>query len=122
MERVLQQISVNRVTIFGYSMGGYLAGYYGLSRPELLNELIVIGARIKTEVFEGRKNNVGHLNVLALHGKLDKTVKSAPQKESCEKLSQWNATVTFKELDAGHDLNELYIIEAKRWLAEKWDK
>ncbi|HEX6981520.1 MAG TPA: PHB depolymerase family esterase [Balneolaceae bacterium] len=122
MESVLQQISVNRIAIFGYSMGGYLAGYFGLSRPEQLSELIVIGGRIKTEVFEEKSNNVEHLNVLALHGKKDESVKSSPQKESCEKLSQWNASVTFKELNAGHDLDELYINEAKRWLAEMWDE
>lgn len=116
MEGVLRQITVSRIALFGYSMGGYLAGYFGLSRPKQLNELIVIGGRIKTEVFEGREPDVKHLNVLALHGKMDESVKSDPQKKSCEELSEWNASVTFKELDAAHRLSDVYTIEAKKWL------
>lgn len=113
---ILNHISASRLTVIGYSMGGYLAGYFALSRWKHVNELVVIGGRIKTEVFEKRKGNYDHLNVLALHGSKDENVKSTPQKECCEQLAGWGANVTYKELEESHALSSLFLNEAKKWL------
>lgn len=115
IDSILSHISVSRLALFGYSMGGYLAGYFALSRWKHVNELIVVGGRIKTEVFENRKGNYDHLNVLALHGTKDESVKSDPQRQSCEQLSGWGAQVTFKELEDSHALSSLFLNEAKSW-------
>ncbi|WP_445666299.1 alpha/beta hydrolase [Fodinibius sp. AD559] len=117
MEDILQQVTVSRLAIFGYSMGGYLAGYFALSRPELVDELIVIGARIKTEVFKDEKVSYDDMNVLALHGTGDKSVKSEPQQKSCKELSEWGANVMFKEMDGSHKLDGKYLRETQKWLA-----
>lgn len=116
IDNILNHVSVSRVALFGYSMGGYLAGYFALSRWKHVNELIVIGGRIKTEAFEDRKGNYDHLNVLALHGSKDDSVKSSPQKKSCDQLSKWGADVTFKELKESHVLSSLFLNESKKWL------
>lgn len=116
IDNILNHISVSRVAIFGYSMGGYLAGYFALSRWKHVNELIVIGSRIKTEVFENRERNYDHLNVLALHGSEDESVKSDPQKRSCDQLSKWGAKVTFEELEESHVLSSLFLNKTKNWL------
>lgn len=113
---ILSKISVSRVALFGYSMGGYLAGYFALSRPNIVDELVVIGARIKTEVFENEKRRYRDLNVLALHGTADKSVKSEPQKKSCKQLSEWGANVTYKEVDREHKLDEIYLQKTQKWL------
>ncbi len=55
IDNILDHISANRISLFGYSMGGYLAGYFALSRWKHVNDLIVIGSRIKTELFEEGK-------------------------------------------------------------------
>jgi predicted esterase len=115
-EKIMKQISTSRVTVFGYSMGGYLAGYFALSRPKLVDELIVIGARIKTEVFEDGNESYDALKVLALHGARDKSVKSEPQQKSCEQLSEWGTEVTFKTVDSAHKLDEIYLEEALKWM------
>jgi len=116
IDDILNHIEVNRVAVFGYSMGGYLAGYFALSRWKHVNELVVVGGRIKTEVFEDREDRYDHLNVLALHGSKDDSVKSAPQKECCDQLSDWGAKVTFKELEETHALSSLFLNEIKSWL------
>ena len=113
---ISQHISASRLAVFGYSMGGYLAGYFALSRPTLVDELMVVGARIKTEVFENKKGSYNNLDVLALHGRRDKSVKSDPQQKSCKKLSEWGANVTFKELDQSHKLADKYLKETRKWL------
>lgn len=119
IDHALKQVSADRLTLLGYSMGGYLAGYFALSRYKRVNELVVIGGRIKTEIFEEKEKNYDYLHVLALHGKEDERVKSEFQKLACQKLEQWNARVTFKELDAVHKLDDLYIDETKRWLVSQ---
>ncbi|MDZ7756039.1 hypothetical protein [Rhodohalobacter sp.] len=62
-------ISYSRLCVFGYSMGGYLGGYFALSRPSYVQDLIVAGGRIKTEVFDGKREKADHINILALHGR-----------------------------------------------------
>ena len=116
VENVSQHISASRLALFGYSMGGYLAGYFALSRSKLVDELMVVGARIKTEVFEDRKGSYDDMNVLALHGTGDKSVKSEPQQKSCKQLSEWGANVTFKEIDRSHKLDNIYLLETQKWL------
>lgn len=115
IDNVLEQINVNRLAILGYSMGGYQAGYFALSRWKHVNELVVIGGRIKTEIFEDRNKPYDHLNVLALHGVQDDSVESHPQKECCDQLSSWGANVTFKELEGSHALSSLFLQQTKQW-------
>ncbi|WP_185958414.1 alpha/beta hydrolase [Fodinibius sediminis] len=118
LDQIGDDIAATRMAVMGYSMGGYLAGYFALSRPGSVDELVVMGSRIKTELFEDRPGSYSHLSVLALHGRKDRRVKSNPQRLSCEKLSKWGATVTFKTLAAGHKLDPPYISAAKEWLMD----
>ncbi len=67
-------------------------------------------------MFEDRKGNYDHLNVLALHGSKDENVKSTPQKECCTQLAEWGANVTYKELEETHALSSLFVNESREWL------
>lgn len=116
VDGILNHIEVSRLAVIGYSMGGYLAGYFALSRWKHVNELAVIGGRIKTEVFQDRKGSYGHMNVLALHGSADESVKSEPQKASTRELQEMGANATFKELPEKHGLSRTYITATKDWL------
>lgn len=115
MDEVSRSVGYSRTALVGYSMGGYLAGYFALSRRKLIDDLVVIGSRIKTEVFEEQSGSYDHLNVLALHGRSDSSVKSKPQRQSCNRLAKWGANVTFKELEEGHRLTPTYLEETKNW-------
>lgn len=116
IDNTLNHIEVSRLAVIGYSMGGYLAGYFALSRWKHVNELVVIGGRIKTEVFEDRNGSFDHMNVLALHGLKDDSVKSDPQKKSASQMERMGAKVTFKELSEPHALTGKYLTETKNWL------
>lgn len=116
ISKIKNKINVSSITVFGYSMGGYLAGYFGLSRIDIVDNLVVVGGRIKTEAFENRDNEYEQLNVLALHGVTDKSVKSTPQEKCCDQLSDWGANVEFKAIEKGHFLDSLYVKKIKEWL------
>ncbi len=115
-DKVIDHIDVSRLAVLGYSMGGYLAGYFALSRWKHVNDLIVIGGRIKTEVFEDRNIGYEHMNVLALHGSKDKSVAKESQEKSCGELADWGAKVTYKEVNATHQFSGKYITEVLNWL------
>lgn len=116
VDKIRNHIEITRTCLFGYSMGAYLAGYFGLSRWKHTSELVMVGGRLKTELFEERKHNYKHLNVLALHGANDGTVESEPQQECVKQLGEWGANVTFQELDEGHKLSNSYLEATKQWL------
>lgn len=116
VDNLLNHIRVSRLAMIGYSMGGYLAGYFALSRWKHVNDLAVVAGRIKTESFRDRKGNYGHMNVLALHGSADDEVKAEPQRVSSEELEEWGAQVTWREVDEGHRLNDTYVGELYDWL------
>ena len=118
IDNILPQIDVSRIGVFGYSMGGYLGGYFALSRWKHVNDLVVVGGRIKTEVFEKNSAKYEHLNVLALHGSQDYSVRSKPQRLCCNKLAEWGANVTFEELDESHTLSSLFLDRVFDWFVE----
>lgn len=118
IDGLLPNIEVSRLCLFGYSMGGYLAGYFMLSRWKHVNEAIIIGARIKTEVFAERLQEANHINVLALHGSGDTSVFPEPQQKEIEKLKEEGYNARFKSIEAQHKLSQLFIRESELWLKE----
>lgn len=110
---ILPEIQPSKITLLGYSMGGYLAGYVGLSRPDYIDDLIVVGGRIKTEHFSGQ--TFPNLSVLALHGIKDRSVDAQRQKESSSELEKMGATVSYRGIDTGHRFGKPYIDEIIKW-------
>ncbi|MDR9364077.1 MAG: dienelactone hydrolase family protein [Balneolaceae bacterium] len=119
LKEMKNSIKVERTCLIGYSMGGYLAGYYSLTRPKLVNELIVAGARIKTEILEEKWELISHLNILALHGEHDKLVDYQPQRNEIKRLINHNVSAEFKLIDQKHRFNDEFISLICEWLSNK---
>ncbi|MEP1150445.1 MAG: hypothetical protein ABJH08_01845 [Balneola sp.] len=118
IDNILPNINVSRICLFGYSMGGYLGGYFMLSRWKHVNEAIIIGARIKTEAFEGALEDAKHIKVLALHGSSDKSVLPKPQEKEIQILKEAGFTANFIEVNSGHKLTKPHLNEAITWLKQ----
>ncbi|TVQ03828.1 MAG: alpha/beta hydrolase [Balneolaceae bacterium] len=120
IDNLVKFLRVSKMCVFGYSMGGYLAGYFALTRWKHVNDLIVTGCRIKTEVIQdGNWANLSHLEILALHGSGDSIVDYIPQKKEIEKLNKLGVKSSFRLLDADHSLSGIYIEEVIDWLKNK---
>lgn len=118
IDGLIENIEVNRCCIWGYSMGGYLGGYFALSRWKYVNDLIMIGGRIKTEAFEGKRELAKHIKVLALHGEEDESVYPEPQKACIELLQKDGFEAEFKLIKSGHPLEDIYVNESLEWLLD----
>lgn len=114
LDEISGKINSTKTILLGYSMGGYQTGYVALSRPDIIDEMIVVGGRIKTEYFS--QNTYPDLKVLIVHGINDRAVSIQSVKKSAEELRQLKAAVNFYKLDEGHRLTQPYIIQIKKWL------
>jgi predicted esterase len=116
IDHIIQFIDVERLCVLGYSMGGYMAGYFGTSRWKHTNEIIIIGGRVKTELLTHKWKNLTHQRILAIHGKNDNLVSPEAQKEEIEKMIQKKVKAEFIEINEGHALKPAHIKVAYDWL------
>src|SRR5699024_7905041 len=93
LDKISDKINSTKTILLGYSMGGYQAGYVALSSSDIINELIVVGGRIKTEYFS--QNTYPNLKVLIVHGINDSSVSIQSVKKSAEDLRKLKAKVSF---------------------------
>lgn len=115
IDRHVRLVPVERLALVGYSMGGYLAGYFAMTRWKHVNELAMIGARFKSEWFSPDIHSLSHMNILALHGDRDSRVSPERQKKEMEKLQKHYVSATFKSVPATHSWNSKYVSELLSW-------
>ncbi|MFU8813540.1 MAG: alpha/beta hydrolase [Balneolaceae bacterium] len=119
IDRLLTVIEVSKICVIGFSMGGYLAGYFGLTRWKHVHEVIMSGARLKTEVLNGDFESIRHITFLAIHGKEDDSVASAPQKKEMDVLKENGLDARFQQIDGGHSYDKLHVQTIKEWLQQR---
>lgn len=93
-----------RVSLVGFSQGGYLAGYVGLRHAARFRRLVVAGGRIKHDVLEAdvRRAATTPLRVLGVHGAQDEGVSPAAARASIEAVAAWGVPSEFKTYACGH--------------------
>lgn len=115
IDKILPHIDADRLAVFGYSMGGYLAAYFALTRWKHVNYLVVSGCRIKTEILNENFSNVQHMNILAVHGENDVSVKPEPQNQEIEILKKNGINASFQTTKGSHDLDSSQIEIIINW-------
>lgn len=119
IDSVTLRLHVNRLCIIGYSMGAYQGGYFALSRWKHTNDLIMIGGRLKSEVFsEKRIKKCRHMNVIGIHGTHDKTVPAEAQREALDILKEQGVPTRFIEIDSEHKITDEVFDTTLKLLAE----
>jgi phospholipase/carboxylesterase len=95
-----------RVSLLGFSQGGYLAGYAGLRHGRLFRRLVVAAARIKHEALEAdaKRAAAKGLRVLQVHGESDESVSAAAARASCDALVAWGLPADFRTYPGGHSV------------------
>lgn len=116
IDNLIKFINVSKICVLGYSMGGYQAGFFALTRWKHVNDVIVVGARLKTEVLNDSDfENLKHMNILAIHGSNDVKVSFEGQKASIDQLKNKGLKSELKLLDENHDFSPKVIDEILNW-------
>lgn len=117
IDNLIKFIKVSKFCVIGYSMGGYQAGFFALSRWKHVNDVIVVGARLKTEVLnDGVYPHLKHMNILAVHGRHDDKVSFERQQDSVDFLKSKGLKSELKLLDENHDFSPRVVDEIMNWL------
>ncbi len=93
-----------RVSLLGFSQGGYLAGFIGVRHAARFARLVVASGRIKHEALEADAHRAAGtpLRVLAVHGESDEGVSPAAARASCDALAAWGVPTEFRTYPCGH--------------------
>lgn len=93
-----------RVSLLGFSQGGYLAGYVGVRHALRFRRLVVAGGRIKHEVLEREARDAARtpLRLLAVHGDQDESVSVDAVRAGVEAIGEAGVPVQFRTFSVGH--------------------
>lgn len=120
IDNLIQFINVSKLCVVGYSMGGYQAGHFALTRWKHVNGLVVVGARIKTEILNDSDwKNLIHMDILAIHGSNDDKVDYKGQEESIGFLKKNGIRSKLILIEEAHDFSESVTDEIVKWFKEK---
>ena len=97
-------LDAKRVSLLGFSQGGYLAAYMGLRHAPRFRRLVVASARIKHEVLadDARRAAESGLRVLQVHGADDADVAPDASRDSAAALAAVGLAVDFRTYPGGH--------------------
>jgi len=113
------EADASRVAILGFSQGGYLAGSMALTWPERFAGAGVLGARIKTELLDGRvPDALRGVRFFSAHGENDASVRPGPSRACVEKLRAAGVAVEHRDYPVGHRLLPAMIDHALAWILE----
>lgn len=95
-----------RVSLLGFSQGGYLAGYVGIRNSLRFRRLVVAGGRIKHEVLADAAREAARtpLQVLAVHGEQDESVGLEAVRASVGAIGEAGVPVQFRSFPVGHSV------------------
>jgi predicted esterase len=102
LDRIKSDLAISRICLIGFSMGGYMAGAFSFSYMKYVNELIVAGCRLKSEILPNKIEAFRHLSVLAMHGLHDNVVDYKPQQREIEELSSFGIDSHFQLFEEKH--------------------
>jgi phospholipase/carboxylesterase len=105
--------------LFGFSQGGYAAGWVALRNPEIFRGLIVSGARVKTESLDWhdpRMAGAAGIRILLCHGRRDRLVLPEAAERSHRELAERGYSVTTQTFGGGHGIHREQIGAIATWL------
>ena len=108
-----------RISLLGFSQGGYLAGVAAVRRPGLFRAAVVAGGRLKHEMLGGWAPGAGGGGRARAppRGARAGAAPPAPSERSMGAAREAGLDASFRVLPGGHAFSPRMRAEARRWLS-----
>ena len=122
IEYIGTQYDFDKLQIYlgGFSQGGEMAYSVGLTRPDLLQGIVVFSSRIAPEIHltTAADETLQRLKIFIYHGNKDMVIPVKLAHESVKYLQQIGLQPVYKETEEKHRINIKVFEEINRWLME----
>jgi phospholipase/carboxylesterase len=114
-------IDRRRLVVAGFSQGGVMAYELALRAPERFAGLAALSSWLPPPLAADVAPSPAHseLPVLILHGTADTMIPVQRARESREALRPLGVSLTYRELEMGHEINSEALRIVIRWLTER---
>lgn len=121
MARQRYPIDPDRVVVAGFSQGGMMGYELALREPARFAGLAALSSRIpkELEALLPKLPEQEGFPVLVLHGTRDTMIPVDHARESREALRAFGVTLTYRELEMGHEINPEALRTLLQWLDDK---
>ncbi len=111
-------VNSNEIYLCGFSQGAIMSYSIGLTRPDLVKGIAVMSGRLLEEIkpLIATKEKLQQLKVFISHGTNDNTLQIQYAKDANVFLKTLNINPSFKEYQAGHEINNLMLADLINWL------
>lgn len=108
----------DEIYLCGFSQGAIMSYSVALTRPDLVKGIAVMSGRLLEEIKPkvATTEKLQQLKVFISHGKYDNTLPVQHSKEAMTYLKTLNINPTFREYQAGHEINGEMLNDLINWL------
>ena len=117
--RAERSIDSSRITLLGYSQGGYLAGFLALRHTDLVRGLVLVSTRFKHEFVVQELRSAPLPAVLVVHSEGDVAIPWKAAEPSVDLLRHAGADVEVELHGEGHRLPGDLGARVSSWLGRK---
>ena len=116
-------VDADRIWIAGFSQGGILSASVGLTRPDKVAGFGILSGRILPEIapLTAPAHALSGLHAFVSHGVADNKLGIHFARDARQLLTAKQVQLTYREYDAGHELNESMQRDFGLWLAQRLD-
>ncbi len=114
-------IDPQRIVVAGFSQGGMMAYDLGLREPSRFAGVAALSSWLPPPLAEDLPKLPEHEDfpVLILHGTRDDRIEVERARESREALRPYGVTITYRELEMGHEIRQDALRVLLQWLDER---
>jgi phospholipase/carboxylesterase len=116
--RVRHDMGVDKVIVGGFSQGGVMSYNVGLTSPEMVKGIFILGSRLPPEIrpFMKSAEELKNLKIFIGHGNEDRVLPLSHAHEALDHLRALGLQPEGHEYAMGHTIGPEMVEDLKRWM------
>jgi phospholipase/carboxylesterase len=115
-------VDPSKIFLLGFSMGTMMSYSLALTIPQAVVGVVANSGYIPEETdLKFQWDKIGTTSFFVAHGLYDQVIPVQFGRRAKELLEKYNANLTYREYDMGHQINEESLNDIAKWLTQKLD-